>query len=187
MNRILVSSSALMGLQMLRQRIKKHPLPSFVGIIETRHFLPGRVRFYVPVLKEDKALGTKLQKQLKTVKAIHKVEITPLTGSLLLSYAPSEVEPIILMGAIMKLLGIDHKLERSRQGKLRRQVGRWRKNINNAVFDASGGILDFNSLLSLALAGGAGYSFRKMGLRTTPGPFVLSWWALNRMTGDPDE
>ena len=184
MNPILLTSGTMLALNMLRGKQVKSPLPSFKGIIETVHYLPGRVRFHIPLLKEDKGLAAKLGKQLKSIKVVKQVEVNPAIGMARITYDSDEVAPIILMGAVMKLLGLDQKLNEPRSGSLREQFNAGIKVANDAIIDTTNGLLDFNSLVALLLLGGAAYSIRgNLAKLTSPPAVTLAWWGFNRMTG----
>lgn len=184
MNPILLGSGAMLALSMLRGKQAKCPLPSFKGIIETVHFLPGRVRFYIPLLEKDKDRAADLEKQLKSLKVVKRVEVKPAIGMARITYEDEEVAPIILMGAVMKLLGLDQKLNEPRSGSLPNQFNAGIKVANDVIFDSTNGLLDFNSLLSLLLLGGAVYKVRgSLANLTAPPAITLAWWAFNRMTG----
>lgn len=184
MNPILLAGGTMLALNMFRGKQVKSPLPSFKGIIETVHYLPGRVRFYIPRLKKDEGLTKNLEKQLKSIQVVKQVEVNSTIGMARITYDSEAIAPIILMGAIMKLLGLDQKLNEPRSGSLRDQFNAGIKVTNDAIIDASNGILDFNSLVALLLLGSAVYSIRgNLTNLTAPPAVTLAWWGFNCMTG----
>jgi len=55
------------------------------------HAIPGRVRLKVPKIRQNPAFEAEVRDRLSTAKAIHRVEINPVTGSILLLYNPEEI------------------------------------------------------------------------------------------------
>lgn len=56
--------------------------------IDIVHFTPGRIRLRVPRLKRERPFGGRLQQRLLQVQGIQQVEISDLTGSVLVLYDP---------------------------------------------------------------------------------------------------
>lgn len=184
MNPILLTGGAMLAMSKLRRKRRRYTLPSFKGIMETVHYLPGRVRFQIPVIKDDKVLAASLKKQLTSIKAVRQVEVNSVIGTIRVVYDSEAVAPIILMGAIMKLLGLDQKLNEPRSGSLRDQFNAGIKVTNDALIDATNGLLDFDSLLAALLLGSAVYSIRgNLANLTSPPALTLAWWGFNRMMG----
>jgi len=55
------------------------------------HAIPGRVRFKVPKIKQNPAFEAEIRDRLSTSTAIQRIEINPVTGSILLLYNPEEI------------------------------------------------------------------------------------------------
>lgn len=72
------------------------------GEIRTVHAVPGRVRFKVPRIKQDPAFGARIRECLSAIGAIQRVEVSSVTGSILLYYDPQE---ICLPGTMFSLFG----------------------------------------------------------------------------------
>ena len=65
--------SALLG----RKRGAGHnPLPSFAGVMETAHVLPGRVRLRAPVLIGQHRAADQIQESLARLDGIRAVEVS---------------------------------------------------------------------------------------------------------------
>jgi hypothetical protein len=59
--------------------------------IKIVHAIPGRVRLKVPKIRKNSAFEAEIRDRLSTAKAIQRVEINPITGSVLLLYNPEEI------------------------------------------------------------------------------------------------
>ena len=73
---------------------RKAPSRQAIGVVQwaqlfrIAHILPGRVRLRFKALKGCATTANNLQSHLGSVEGIRRVEINPLTGSLLLGYDP---------------------------------------------------------------------------------------------------
>ena len=70
--------------------------------IKVAHALPGRIRVKISRLKGDPAFGRELQERLSDVRGIQRVEVHPVTGSVLVLYAAEELDSL---EALMSLAG----------------------------------------------------------------------------------
>jgi hypothetical protein len=57
-----------------------------IGGIRVVHAIPGRIRVKIARLKENPLLAQEIQAQLSTVQGIQSVEVSPVTGSVLVLY-----------------------------------------------------------------------------------------------------
>jgi len=64
--------------------------------IQVVHFLPGRVRVKLPGLKGSTALAREVQHTLVAIDGIQHVEVSPITGSVLVLYDPGMAESFTL-------------------------------------------------------------------------------------------
>jgi len=64
--------------------------------IQVVHFLPGRVRVKLPGLKGSTALAREVQYTLVAIDGIQHVEVSPITGSVLVLYDPGMAESFTL-------------------------------------------------------------------------------------------
>ena len=153
-------------------------LPSFRGIVEVRASLPGRMRLYMPAVSASPALAEQMKAQLIGTGVIHRVEIEPRTGSVLIHYDESKVQAPVVMGAAMKLMGLDAQAGAAPVGKVREGARMLLRSVNAGVLDATGGLLDAKTLAAGALTIAALRSKAKLGW-ATPGALTLLWWASN--------
>ena len=151
-------------------------LPSFRGLSEVRASLPGRMRLYMPAVSASPALAEQMKAQLIGTGVIHRVEIEPRTGSVLIHYDESKVQAPVVMGAAMKLMGLDEKASAVPAGKLREGLRTLMSAINAGVLDATGGLVDAKTLAAGILTVAALRSRAKIGW-AMPGALTLLWWA----------
>jgi Heavy metal associated domain 2 len=65
-----------------------------IGGIKIVHAIPGRVRVKLSRLKENPALVREIQERLPAVQGIQRVEVNPVTGSVLVVYDRTELESL---------------------------------------------------------------------------------------------
>lgn len=151
-------------------------LPSFQGVAEVRSSLPGRMRLYMPAVSGDCAQAAQMKSQLESTGVIHQVQIEPRTGSVLILYDESQVQAPVVMGAAMKLMGLDGKVNAEPAGKVRQGMRALLRAINAGVLDATGGLLDVQTLAAGTLTVAALRSKAQAGW-AVPGAMTLLWWA----------
>lgn len=74
--------------------------------IHVVHTLPGRIRFKLEGLKGNPAQARELEGRLATVRGMHHVQASYLTGSVVARYDPAVLESLDLHFAIANALGI---------------------------------------------------------------------------------
>lgn len=159
-------------------------LPSFRGVAEIRSSLPGRIRLYMPAVSQQPEQAAKMKAQLEGTGAIRQVMMQPLTGSVLILYDESQVQAPVVLGAAMKLMGLDDKVNAPASGKVQQGVQLLLRAINQGVLDATDGLLDAKTLAAGALTIAALHSKVQKGW-AVPGAMTLLWWA-TRLFGVPD-
>ena len=153
-------------------------LPSFRGVAEVRSSLPGRMRLYVPAVMSAPAQAEEMARQLQGTGVIRAVSVQPKTGSVLVLYDESKVQAPVVLGAVMKLMGLDQKLNAVPVGKARQDAAMLLRAVNQGVLDATGGLLDAKTVAAAALTVGALRSKARIGW-AAPGAMTLLWWASN--------
>jgi hypothetical protein len=63
------------------------------------HYVPGRIRVRIPVIRENPYKAFEI-KNLLDLKGVEKVEISHLTGSIVVKYNPDMVDSTFLLGAL---------------------------------------------------------------------------------------
>jgi hypothetical protein len=169
----LITAALLTTLLGRKRRAGHSGFPSFAGVMEVTHLLPGRLRLRAPVLIGQRRAAEQLQKSLAGLDGIRAVEVNPVSGSLLFHFAPDRVKPDMLMGAAIRLLGLEKDIERpppSYIGEGIRQAG---QSLNHAIHEQTGGMIDLWTSVTLLLV--------VMGVRQLAAGnqfgWPLLWWA----------
>jgi len=152
-------------------------LPSFPNVMETLHALPGRLRLRAPVLIGKRAAAEQLQKSLSRLDGVQSAEANPISGSLLIHFAPERVKPDMLIGAAIRLLGLEKDVERAPPSYIGEGIRRAGESLNQAIYQQSGGAIDlWTSLTLLLVAAGV----RQLAAGNQFG-WPLLWWAYRSM------
>lgn len=153
-------------------------LPAIRGEFEARHALPGRIRFHVPLLEtaQDSEIET-IQKELLKVPHIHSIDISPFSGSILIHYNTEKIEPPLICGILIKILGLEKKFDSNPESFVQREIGMLGDALNQAVLNKTAGKLDITSAVFLILLSLGLYKTIILKDRTLPGGINLLWWA----------
>lgn len=151
-------------------------LPEFKGILEVKHALGGRLRFYIPSIKVNIEKSNYLIDNFRKIDGITLIESNPLTGSVLVKYDQNKLQPVLIMGIILKLLGLEDEIKKGPKSLVTKEVQNIRDAVNFAVYNKSKGIIDMKNIAML--------SFIILGvykLNTNPGLNISGatslWWA----------
>ena len=152
-------------------------LPSIRGKLETVHALPGRLRFNSSLLVGlQDSTRKKIGAEIGKIEGIQNVAINAQTGSLLIAFDPAHIEPVIVHGIVLKVVGLEHELEKSPHGLLTREIDLIGRTLNQQIYQSSGGLMDLRSSLMLSIFLLALYRIVIQGDRTLPGGINLLWW-----------
>ena len=167
------------GAAVLPPKPPKHnlmKLPSFRRVAEVRSSLPGRMRLYVPAVTQEPALTGQMVQQMESTGVIHQVKAEPRTGSVLICYDESKVQAPVVLGAMMKLMGLDGKVKTAPASKVQEGIKLLLNAVDQGILDATDGLLDAKTLTAGALTVAALRSKTKYGW-AAPGAMTLLWWA----------
>lgn len=150
-------------------------LPSFKGVIEVKHSLKGRVRFYVPLLKNNEQIGQILISQLGKVDTISHIEVNGVTGSVVIKYDPEKIDPALLIGVIAKLLQLEGELTKKREALVSREMVNMKEALNMSIYEKTNGVLDIKSLYIIAALVFGVRKIRKAPTMLPNGYSMLRW------------
>ncbi len=152
-------------------------LPSLPGKLEAVHALPGRLRLNSPLLEDiPNNVNRKISSEIKKVEGIHSADINAHSGSLLVAFDSSRIDPLIVHGVVTKVLGLEQAFEKSPEGLLTREIDLFGRALSQQVYQASGGLMDLRSSLMMGVLMLALYRIIIQGDRTLPGGINLLWW-----------
>ena len=169
--------TALLG----RDRTGHEGLPSFAGVMETVHVLPGRLRLRAPILIGQRAAADQLQKSLARLDGVRDVEVSCVSGSVLFRFRQDQVAPDLLMGAAIRLLGLEKDVQRTPPSHIGEGIRNAGESLNHAIYEQTGGVIDlWTSLTLLLVVSGT----RQLAAGNQFG-WPLLWWAY-RSTFPPE-
>lgn len=151
-------------------------LPSFQGVAEVRSSLPGRMRLYMPAVIQAPEQAAQMAQQLESTGVIRQVTAEKRTGSVLILYDESKVQAPVVLGAAMKLMGLDVKAQSAPASKAREGVQLLVRAVNQGIMDATGSLLDAKTLAAGIMTVAALRSKAQKGW-AAPGAMTLLWWA----------
>ena len=169
----LITAAALTALLGRKRNVGHDGLPSFIGVMETAHVLPGRLRLYAPVLIGQRGAAAQLQKSLASLEGVRAVEVSSVSGSLLVHFAPDRVKPDMLLGAAIRLLGLERDVQRPPPSHIGEGIRHAGESLNHAIHEQTGGMLDLGTSLSLLLVAAG---IRQLAAGNQFG-WPLLWWA----------
>lgn len=165
-------------MSLINKLFRRIILPS-TGPVQVKHIIPGRVRFYIPLLKGDKNKADEIQRQLGTISSLNSVNVDYRSGSLLILFNEKEIGVGLLFATIIRLMGLDEELDREKTPKVIKEMKDVGDSLNKAVYDKTAGLLDLWTLIYIAFA-----FFGIKNLFSGRIPFFAAsstflWWALN--------
>lgn len=155
-------------------------LPNFRGVLEIKHSLKGRIRFYIPVIKNNKELKSLLISQLSKIEAISSFEVNSLIGSLLINYNAKKIEPMIIIGILIRLLNLEKAIERQPESTAKKEIDNFISSLNMAIHEKSNGLIDLKTSISLILFIMGIYKMKQKS-DIIPGGLTLLWWAYSNI------
>ena len=151
-------------------------LPSFKNALEVKSSIPGRVRFYAPILVGNIEVANSFVDQISKIDVIKTCRVNTLTGTILMEYDHQPLDPQTLEGAVIKLLGVDKSIDEGRVSEVKKASERLFAAVNNGLYDFTNGLLDVKSLAGLALIGAGLLDLRRNGGGRLPDYATLGWW-----------
>ena len=155
-------------------------LPNFqTGPIQIAHALPSRIRFFIPLIRDNTEAVRAGIEQISALKGIETVAHSMVSGSLTVRFDPDIVPPPLLFSAIAHLLGLEHELNKPVSSGVLKEIRELQGSLNRMVHNETRGILD---LQTIAVGGLLIIGVRKLVLEkwvAVPGGLTLIWWALN--------
>ena len=146
--------STLCAQLMKSKKTRPHnTLPNFPGLLTVNSVSRGRMRVTLPILRHNESLAVAFIQQLQALPAIHNVTCNLCLGTVVVNYQADEVEPIVLQGAMLKLLGLDKKLEEEAPNYIADKIKQGMRICNYAVSSKTNGLINAKGLLAIAVLG----------------------------------
>jgi hypothetical protein len=172
----------LAGLMLMAKPLlgRKPIMPSARGIIETAHMVPGRVRFVIPSMVGNARTAKVLEEQLASLDQIESLSINLVSGSVIIHYDMAAIEPVVLFGALSRLLGLDDQINNGKEPLVWREMKAAGQALDRAIYEKSSGLVDIKTLVTLVTLGTFTYKLvSDAGRLTSPGTVTLGWWFFN--------
>lgn len=172
--------TALLG-KKAKQHQSQSPLMQLKWPIETKHLLPGRARFQIPLLVGDATAVQQIETQLQRVEGVDSVEANRISGSVLICYQPDKIAPELLFAALIRLLDLEKELERTPPSTVAKEFRNIGEALNRAVYSMTDGVIDLWTTIPLALLFVGVRKIIAEGTLSFPAGFTLIWWAYTSM------
>jgi hypothetical protein len=174
----LITGFIIASLMGKKSKPKRSPLLNIQGPIKTSHLLPGRVRFYVPSIKKQNQHAEILKEQLPKIKGLDLLTINKLSGSVLITYDATILEPELFVAAIIRLLNLEKELQQQPQPIIRKEMKEMAESLNRAVYEKTGGIIDLWTAVPIVLAAlGVKKIITERTVPILPAGLTLLWWS----------
>ena len=177
----LVTGLILTALLGRKKNPRKSPLLNLHDVLETRHLLPGRVRFGIPVLKGNPEGAKLIMEQIPKIEGVESVAVNSITGSVLIYYREEIIEPELLFAALVRLLDLERAIERAVQPALAREIRSMGQSLNRYVYESTGGIIDLWTILPIILAGVGIHKVITQPQMRFPTGITMIWWAYHSL------
>lgn len=151
----------------------------FKNIVEIKHQMKGRVRFFVPVLKNNKNQILKIKEQLEKASQIDKIQVNDLTGSIVVWFNTDQLNLETLTGVVVKLCGLEDEVQKKPVSFVNKEFKAVLDSADRAIYEKSNGIMDLNSLVTTSFLSLAVMSILKSNLALPSGISLLYWSYIN--------
>ncbi|MGO5066647.1 MULTISPECIES: HMA2 domain-containing protein [unclassified Clostridium] len=180
-NNLLKTFMISAGIIVLDKEVKKkkeNNLPSFKDLLEIKHYMPGRIRFYSNRIKNNKDTVIFLGEQLNKIPIIDLMDINIITGTVLIKYNANEMEPIVIISILIKLLNLEKEISKEPKDRIGTEIVEVKNSLNRAVYEKTQGILSMKTIMFFALLS---YGIKRYRQRPDliPGGVTLMYWALS--------
>ncbi|MGO9419757.1 HMA2 domain-containing protein [Roseiarcus sp.] len=130
-----------------------------------------------PILIGQRAAADQLQKSLARLDGVRDVEVSCVSGSVLFRFRQDQVAPDLLMGAVIRLLGLEKDVQRTPPSHIGEGIRNAGESLNHAIYEQTGGVIDlWTSLTLLLVVSGT----RQLAAGNQFG-WPLLWWAYHSM------
>ena len=159
----------------------KEELPNFKNILEVKHSIPGRIRLQCKELRQNINGKETLINTFSQIKGISEISVNPSIGTILIKYDPNVMEPMLIIGIILKVLGLDEEVKNTNKSLVTRESAEILDSVSHAIYEKTNGILDLKSSVMIFILSYAIYDIKtRPGLR--PSGLTCLWWMYSFIT-----
>ena len=134
------------------------------------------MRLYMPAIAQHWQQAEQMRTQLESTGAVSEVVLNPHTSTVLIRYDERQVEGAVVLGAAMKLMGLDAAAQQEPVSRMESGLKTLFASVNHGVLEATNGLLDARMLAGGVLTVAAVRSMKLYGA-AVPGAMTLLWWA----------
>ena len=171
-NLALIASSFLISKS---KQGNRHNLPNFRNILEVKHYIPGRLRLSCNYLKQNSKDSMLLVDTFKKIPGINNITINEQIGTILVEYDFNSLEPVLILGIILKVLNLENEVKENPKSLLSKESINVLDSVNRSINEKTIGILDFKNLVMLFIGAYAIYDI-KARPEIRPCGYTCLWW-----------
>lgn len=154
--------------------MNKKMLPYFYDVLEVKHYIKGRMRIEIKILKENQEKIEFLYNNLKEINGITYIETNIMLGTVLIKFNEEIINPITLIGLILHLLGLEEEVFNKKNGKIFSFMKDTIDAIDFTIYNKSKGFLDIKGIISAIFIC---YGIKKLKTNPVmPNGVNLIWW-----------
>ncbi len=157
----------------------RSPILRAPTVLSVVHSLPGRTRFRVPRLCGDARTAAAIEETLQGIEGVRSVAVSHISATVLVEHDAERIAPEVVAAALIRVLGLENEITRDVEAALARELREFSRAANRAVYEKTGGLLDFKTALFLVLAFLGARKMLQQGTLALPAGFTLLWWAGN--------
>jgi len=169
--------------KLISGRLADKKFKGFKGIIEIRHQITGRVRYFIPMLKGESKNCQLLKNQLEKADVISLAQPNPLIGSLLVEFDSANIAIETMTAVIVKILGLEEAVEKTPDSVMNKELSEFIKSVNSSIFEHTNGLMDLKSLVTTTFLSLGIYSLFKSRNNLPSGLSLLYWAYMNIQKG----
>lgn len=159
-----------------KKKFGRIPSPSYRGIIEVKHYIPGRIRYSIPAIVDNPNKLKNIIKVVSDFDNIIDIKGSSVTGSLTVQF--EHINASLVTGILIHLLELKDEIEKPVVGNIYKKILSIGTAFNRGVYEETKGMFDLNSLISISLGVfGVTALIRKPVM--LPGAWTLLWWFYN--------
>lgn len=157
--------------------MKKNKLPDFYGVLEIKHYTKGRMRLFIKSLINKFEISKALEEKFIKIDGINEIKVNVTLGNVIIKFDENKIEPPILVGAILQVLGLEKEAFGKKQTKISKFMGDLLSTVDTTIYNKTRGMLDTKSALFILFTV---YGIRKLKTNPVlPNGVNLLWWAYN--------
>lgn len=119
--------------------------------------------------------------QMSKVKGVSRVQISTITGSVLVQFEDKEIQPELLYTVLIRLLGLEKELERIPQSVVLKEIRLMGDSLNRSVLERTGGIIDLWTAVPIVVGLVGIRKIMAQRALAFPAGLTMLWWAYHSL------